>query len=140
MLKITHTALLLTLLGAGTAFAADTKVIDHHLTAIKAGNLEGVLSDYAPDVVIVTTPGMLSPDGVFIGPQIRKMFATLTDKDHLPGVKTLQTRYQAAGADTTIMHWVQEKGTAKEVSGYDVFVVRGGKIVFQSVTLGAAKK
>jgi len=38
------------------------------------------------------------------------------------------------------MHWVQFKGTPKEISGYDVFVVRSGKIVFQSVTVNPAKK
>jgi hypothetical protein len=35
---------------------------------------------------------------------------------------------------------VQFKGTPKEISGYDVFVVRDGKIVFQSVTVNPAKK
>ena len=38
------------------------------------------------------------------------------------------------------MRWVQFKGTPKEVSGYDVFVIRGGKVVFQTVTVNAAKK
>ena len=38
------------------------------------------------------------------------------------------------------MHWVQFKGTPKELSGTDVFVVRGGKVVFQTVTVNAAKK
>ena len=37
------------------------------------------------------------------------------------------------------MQWVQNKGTAKEVSGYDVFVTRGGKVVFQTVTINAKK-
>ena len=41
--------------------------------------------------------------------------------------------------DTTIMHWVQFGGTPKEVSGYDVFVIRGGKVVFQTVTVNAKK-
>jgi hypothetical protein len=38
------------------------------------------------------------------------------------------------------MHWVQYKGTPKEVSGYDVFVTRDGKIVFQTVIVNSAKK
>ena len=32
------------------------------------------------------------------------------------------------------------KGTPKEVSGHDVFVVRGGKVVFQAVIVDPAKK
>jgi hypothetical protein len=144
MLKLTHTTILLALLGAAAALpawaAADAKVLDHHVANMKSGNLEGVLSDYSPDAVVVTPAGMITPDGVFVGAEARKLFSVLTDKDHLPGNKTMQSRYQSAGADTSVMHWVQFKGTPKEVSGYDVFVVRGGKIVFQTVIVNAAKK
>jgi hypothetical protein len=140
MLKTMHTAILLTLISAGAAYAADTKILDHHVVNMKAGNLEAVLSDYAPDAVVVTPAGMISPDGVFVGSETRKLFSVLTDKDHLPGNKTMQTRYENLGAGTTLMHWVQFKGTPKEVSGYDVFVVRGGKIFFQTVIVDAAKK
>lgn len=141
MLKITHAAVLLALLGAIPAWAgADTKVLNHHVANMKAGDLNGVLSDYAPDAVVVTPAGMITPDGVFVGSEIRKLFSILTDKDHLPGNKTMQTRYENAGADTSVMQWVQFKGTPKEVSGYDVFVVRGGKVAFQTVTVNAAKK
>jgi ketosteroid isomerase-like protein len=144
MQKIMQAVILSTLMGTlpgtGAAYAADTKVVDHHVAAIKAGNLEGVLSDYAADAVVVTPAGMITPSGVFVGADTRKLFSVLTDKDHLPGVKSMQTRYVSAGPDTTIMHWVQFKGTPKEVDGHDVFVVRGGKIVFQSVTVDDTKK
>jgi len=144
MHKTMHAAILSTLLTAGAALpalaAADTKVLDHHVANMKSGNLEAVLSDYSPDAVIVTPAGMVTPDGVFVGPEARTLFRVLTGKDNLPGNKTMQTRYQSAGADTSIMHWVQFKGTPKEISGYDVFVVRSGKIVFQSVTVNPAKK
>lgn len=144
MHKTMHAAILSTLLTAGAALpafaAADTKVLDHHVANMKSGNLEAVLSDYSPDAVVVTPAGMVTPDGVFVGAEVRSLFRVLTGKDNLPGNKTMQTRYQSAGADTSIMHWVQFKGTPKEVSGYDVFVVRGGKIVFQSVTVNPSKK
>jgi hypothetical protein len=127
-------------LGAGSAIAADTKVLDHHVANMKTGNLEGVLSDYAPDAVVVVPPGLANANGVFVGLETRKLFSVLTDKDNLPGIKTMQTRYESAGPDTTVMHWVQFKGTPKEVTGHDVFVVRGGKVVFQSVTVDPGKK
>ena len=127
-------------LGAGSAIAADTKVLDHHVANMKTGNLEGVLSDYAPDAVVVAPPGLANANGVFVGSETRKLFSVLTDKDNLPGIKTMQTRYESAGPDTTVMYWVQFKGTPKEVTGHDVFVVRGGKVVFQSVTVDPAKK
>jgi hypothetical protein len=138
MLKIMLAAILLSV--AGTAYAADTKILDHHVANMKSGNLEGVLSDYAPDAVIVTPAGMVSPNGVFVGKAISKLFSVLTSKDNLPGNKTMQTTYETLGPDTTMMRWVQFKGTPKELSGYDVFVVRGGKVVFQTVTVNAAKK
>jgi hypothetical protein len=144
MPKIMHTAILFSLLGATAmllpAQAADTAVLDHHVANMKSGNLEGVLSDYAPDAVVVTPAGMISPNGVFVGKDTRKLFKVLTSKDSLPGNKTMETRYESLGPDTTLMHWVQFKGTPKELSGYDVFVVRGGKVVFQTVTVNAAKK
>jgi hypothetical protein len=142
MKKITHAALLSTLLAAppGIAHAADTKVLDHHVANMKSGDLEAVLSDYAPNAVIVTPAGMVSPNGVFVGKDARRLFTALTSKDSLPGNKTMETKYEPLSADTTLMRWVQFKGTAKEVSGYDVFVIRSGKVVFQSVTVNPAKK
>jgi len=144
MHKTMHAAIVSTLLMAGAASpalaAADTKVLDHHVANMKAGNLEQVLSDYAPYSVVVVPAGMVTPDGVFVGSETRTLFRFLTNKDNLPGNKTMQTRYQNVGPDTSIMHWVQYKGTPKEISGYDVFVTRDGKIVFQTVIVNSAKK
>jgi len=139
-----HAAILSTLLTAGAALpalaAADTKILDHHVANMKAGNLEQVLSDYAPYSVVVVPAGMVTPDGVFVGAETRTLFRFLTNKDNLPGNKTMQTKYQNVGPDTSIMHWVQYKGTPKELSGYDVFVTRDGKIVFQTVIVNSSKK
>ena len=138
MLKFLSAAILVAMTSSVWA-GADTKVLDHHVANMKSGNLEAVLSDYSPDAVIVTPAGAFSPDGVFVGAEIRKLFTILTAKDNLLGNKTMQTKYQNAGADTSIMQLVQNKSTAKEVSGYDVFVTRGGKVVFQTVTINAKK-
>ena len=140
MSRTAYAILLVSVMGAGSAAAADTKVLDRHVANMRAGNLEGVLADYAPDAVVVTPPGLANASGVFVGADARKLFSVLTDKDHVPGNKTMQTRYESAGPDTTLMYWVQFKGTPKEVSGHDVFVVRGGKVVFQTVIVDPAKK
>src|SRR6185369_15225148 len=100
MKNILSAAAMTVLLGASAAYAADTKVLDHHVANMKSGNLEAVLSDYSPDAVVVTPAGMISPDGVFVGSETRKLFSVLTGKDSLPGNKTMQTRYENAGADT----------------------------------------
>ena len=140
MTRTAFAVLLVSVLGVGNAAAADYTVLDRHVANMKAGNLEGVLSDYAPDAVVVTPPGLANASGVFVGADARKLFSVLTDKDHVRGNRTMETRYESAGPDTTLMHWVQFKGTPEEVSGHDVFVVRGGKVVFQSVTVDPAKK
>ena len=137
-MKIVYAAIAFALMGASTAYA-DTKVLDHHVTHMKTGNLAEVLSDYAPDAVIVTPAGMISPNGVFFGKDARKLFSVLTAKENLPGNKTMQVTYESLAPDTTLMRWVQYKGTPKQVSGQDVFVIRGNKIVFQTVSVDAKK-
>jgi ketosteroid isomerase-like protein len=140
MLKISILAF--ALVGAAAAWAADasTQVIDHHVANMKSGNIDGILSDYAPDAVVVTPAGMANPSGVFVGKDTRKLFSVLAAPKNLPGNKTMQTHYTSLGADTTRMEWVQSKGTPREVSGYDVFVIRGGKIVFQAVIVNPSPK
>ena len=138
-MKIVYAAIAFALLGASAAFAADNKVLDHHVTHMKTGNLEEVLSDYAPDAVIVTPAGMISPNGVFVGKDARKLFSVLTSKENLPGNKTMQVSYESLAPDTTLMRWVQYKGTPKQLSGHDVFVIRGNKIIFQTVSVDAKK-
>jgi hypothetical protein len=138
-MKIANAAFAFVLLSSGAAMA-DTKVLEHHVAQMKTGNLEAVLSDYAPNAVIVTPPGAMSKSGVFIGKDARTLFAILTNKENLPGNKTMQVSYENLGPDTTLMRWVQYKGTPKQLSGHDVFVVRGGKIVFQTVSIDPPKK
>jgi ketosteroid isomerase-like protein len=138
-MKIAFAALALVLCVSAPAFAAD-KVLEHHVAQMKTGDLEAVLSDYAPNAVVVTPAGMISPSGVFIGKDTRKLFSVLTNKENLPGNKTMQVTYETLAPDTTLMRWVQYKGTPKQMSGYDVFVIRGGKIVFQTVSIDPPKK
>ena len=134
------TAAVLALLALPAFGAGNTDVLDHHVANMKAGNLDGVLSDYAPDAVVVFPAGLISPSGVFAGANVRKLFSVLTDKDHVPGNKTMQSRYETIAPDTVKMTWVQFKGTTQEVSGYDVFVIRGGKVAFQTVIINPAPK
>lgn len=122
------------------ASAADTAILDRHVANMKSGNIDGIVADYAPDAVIVTPAGMVSPSGVFVGKDARKLFSVLAAPKNLPANKTMQTKYEDLGAGTTKMSWVQNKGTKDQVSGYDIFVVRGGKIAYQTVIVDPAKK
>lgn len=129
-----------TLLGLGAAQAADTAILDRHVANMKSGNIDGILADYASDAVVVHPAGLISPSGVFIGKDGRKLFSVLAAPKNLPANKTMQVKYEDVGLGVTKMDWVQSKGTKDEVAGYDIFVVRNGKIAFQSVTIYPAKK
>jgi ketosteroid isomerase-like protein len=136
-------------LTAGMAFAADTSqaVLDRHVAAMKAGNLDAVMADYADNAVVIAphgiAPGQTSVSGndVFAGKaNIRKFFAVLTDKDHNPGAKAMTVKYETRGNDTTIMRWVQFGGTKQEVAGNDTWVIRDGKVIAQVVAVDPAPK
>lgn len=128
-----------TLLSLGAAQAADTAILDRHVANMKSGNIPGIVADYASDAVIVTPAGMVSPSGVFVGKDVPKLFNVLAAPKNVPGNKTMQTSYEDLGSGATKMTWVQFKGSKDEVSGYDIFVVRGGKIAYQTVVVNSKK-
>ena len=141
MLKTARTAILLACLAPASAFAAGiTDVLDHHVAGMKSGDVAAVVSDYAPDAVVVTPAGMVSPSGVFVGRDVSKLFKVLAGPKSVPGNKTMQTRYETLAPDTVKMTWVEFKGTNQEVSGYDIFVIRGGKVAYQTVIVNPTPK
>ena len=122
-------------------------VLDRHVVGVKQGNVDMVMADYADDAVLITPHGIVpgqtdvAGNNVFAGKaNVRKFFVVLADKDHLADVKTMEATYQSLGSDVTLMHWVQYKGTPKEVRGTDTWVIRNGKILFQMVAVQPAKK
>ena len=128
-------------LGAALAVSAatPTQVVQHHVAMMKKGDLAAIMSDYAGNTVVIAPPGLVRGQaakgvGVFVGAtDARRVFATLTDKDHHPGVRTMETSIVAGGQDIARLRWVQFKGTPQQVSGEDIFVVRGGKIAYQAI-------
>ena len=46
-------------------------------------------------------PGIYSGRG-----QAQRVFATLTDKDHHPGIKGMETTIEPVGPDSAILYWV----------------------------------
>jgi ketosteroid isomerase-like protein len=133
--------------GATAASAATpVQVVQHHVAMMKKGDLKAIMSDYAANAVVITPNGLVrgqtpaSGAGVFSGiDNARRVFATLTDKDHHPGVVTMQTRIEPDGNDVALLHWTQFKGTPQQVTGEDVFVVRGNKILYQAILVDSAK-
>jgi hypothetical protein len=146
-LVLAAAALSLTLSGA--AFAADSAkvVLDRHVAAMKAGDLKAVMADYADNTLVIApngiAPGQTNVNGVnvFDGKaNATKLFAVLTAKANAPAMASMTSTYEMKGSDTVLMHWVQFKGTPKEVVGTDIWVIRDGKIITQVVTVAPPKK
>jgi len=134
-------AVVMSLSLAGGAYAATpAQVVARHVESMKVGKLQPIMNDYAANTVVVTPEGLVANQKPAKGPgiysgraQAQRVFATLTDKDHHPGIKGMETTIEPAGPDSAILHWVQFKGTPQQVSGKDAFIVRGDKIVFQAI-------
>ena len=63
----------------------------------------------------------------------------LTDKDHFAAARSMEPLIEQLSDEVAILHWKQFPGTPREVSGLDIFVVRNGKVVIQSVYVDPAK-
>jgi ketosteroid isomerase-like protein len=113
---------------------ADMKAaLDRHVVAVKAGDVEGVLADYADDATMVLMPGDLAPKGALVGKtEVRKFFDWLKTPEVLPGAQSMAVTTEKIGPNTMYFHFTQFPGTPKEVKGYDIYVFRDGKIVFQT--------
>jgi ketosteroid isomerase-like protein len=127
--------------------ASTQEVLDHHEATMKAGDLDGVMEDYADDAVLVAPAGVVpgEPDvagtNLFVGKEnIRKFFAVLTNAENNPAVKSMVATYEIKDHGTALMHWAQWPGTDKEVAGTDVWVIRDGKVQSQVVLIKPARK
>ncbi|CAN5713317.1 hypothetical protein BH11PSE6_BH11PSE6_10280 [soil metagenome] len=139
----------LSLLAAVPAYAADRspeQVVKDHVASMKSADVDKVMSDYADDTVVITPPGLVpgqtpaNAPGVYSGKaNARKVFVVLTGKDSIEGIRAMETIVEPLGGDVALLRWMQFRGTPKQVSGIDVFVVRGDRIVVQDIVLDPAK-
>jgi len=108
---------------------ASTKdVLDHHLTSFGEGNLDGILSDYAPGAVMFTRDRVLR--GI---DAIRPLFQALIAEFGKPGARFTMNQQFIEGNYGYIL-WTGETSANVYELGTDTFVVRDGKIVAQSFT------
>jgi len=101
-------------------------VLENHLASFAQGNLEGILSDYAPTAVLFTPNGPLAGIGA-----IRPLFEGLLAEFAKPGA-SFEMRHQAIEGDYAYILWAAETADNVYEFATDTFVVRDGKIVAQS--------
>lgn len=106
-------------------------VVDRHIASFAAGDLDGILSDFAPEAVVFT------PDGVLKNPaSIRSLYADLLAEFSKPGADFRLHSTEAHGDHAYIL-WTADTADQVYELATDTFFVRDGKIVVQSF---AAKK
>lgn len=108
--------------------ATTQEVLAHHLGCFAAGDLDGVLSDYAPGAVLFTRDRPLRGADA-----IRPLFAALIAEFAKPGAR-LRMRQQFIEGDYGYILWTAETSENVYELGTDTFVVRDGRIVAQSFT------
>jgi ketosteroid isomerase-like protein len=114
--------------------ASTEDILDNHLKAFGRGDLNGVLSDYAPGAVFFTKNGALK--GV---DAIRPLFETLIAEFGKSGA-TFNMKKQLVEGDYAYILWTAETADNVYEMATDTFVVRDGKIVAQSFTAKATTK
>ena len=108
------------------------EVLERHLKCLGAGDLEGFLADFAPQVVVFRPVGFAGPGGVAKGlTAIRPVFSAVLAEFARPGTR-FEIRQQEIEGDYAYIVWDAETADNIYEPGSDTFVVREGKIVFQS--------
>ena len=106
--------------------ASTTDVLDHHIKCFGEGDLEGILSDYAPGAVLFT------PDGPLRGiDEIRPFFQKMLAEFGKPGTAFSMKQRSVVG-DFSYVVWTAETADNVYEMGTDTQVVRDVKIVAQS--------
>lgn len=100
------------------------EVVGHHLEAIGAGDLEGLLSDYAPDAVVIT------PNGTFSGTdEIKAFFEGFISSLPEGFIENFVVDVNEASGEYGYITW--HSGDAAPL-GTDTFHVVNGKFAMQS--------
>jgi len=111
---------------SGQKMKSTEAVVKNHLKCFGEGDLEGILSDYAPAAVLFTT------DGILRGREaIRELFVAMLAEFGQPGTAfTLQELL--VDGDHAFISWTAETSDHLYELGTDTFYVPDGKIAVQS--------
>ena len=101
------------------------EVFQHHAEVLIAGDLEGIVSDYADDAVFITPAGALhGKDGVREG--FTKLLADVPSADWAVPTQIFE-------GDVLFIEWSADSASTRVEDGIDTFVFRDGLIRVQTV-------
>jgi hypothetical protein len=109
-----------------TGMTSTKDIIDNHIQRFRAGDIEGVLADYAPDAILFTPTGPLRGRS-----EIKNLFKTLLAEFGKPGASdNVQTAFFEG--DYGYIVWNAETADNVYELATDTFVIKNGKIAVQS--------
>ena len=101
------------------------EIFQHHAEVLIAGDLEGIVSDYADDAVFITPAGTLhGKDGVREG--FTKLLEDVPSADWAVPTQIFE-------GDVLFIEWKAVAANSKATDGIDTFVFRDGEIAVQTV-------
>jgi len=102
------------------------EVVDHHLQSFDDGDVEGILSDYAPGAILFT------PDGPLKGAEaMRPLYQAMIAEFGKPGA-AFHMKQQSVEGEYAYIVWTAETADNVYELATDTFIVRNGKILAQS--------
>jgi uncharacterized protein (TIGR02246 family) len=108
------------------------EVFRHHAQALGAGDLEGIVADYADDAVFITPGGVLrGQDGVRKG--FTQLLADVPDA-------AWDIRTEIYEGDVLFLEWAADAAATRVEDGIDTFVFRDGMIRVQTVRYSLQRK
>jgi ketosteroid isomerase-like protein len=103
------------------------QIVEHHLGALGAGNLDAILSDYTDASILI------SPDGALRGRQaIRGFFEGALASLFKPGTYEFTMDTLHVVDDVAYIVWHANCASAEIVFATDTFLIKNGKIAAQT--------
>jgi ketosteroid isomerase-like protein len=110
----------------GAASESTAMVLERHLRALGAGDPDALLADYAPDAVLCL------PDQTVKGIEALRAFFAQIGPLFPVGQTQFEVLRQEVHGDRGYVAWRASSPALDPSGGADTFVIRNGKIVFQS--------
>lgn len=102
-------------------------VLDHHLQALAAGDVDEILKDYTQQSV------MIEPNGTHRGlSELRAFFEPLLEGLFRPGSYDITMDRSTVEGDVAYIVWHSRNDNVDISLGTDTFVIRDGKIAVQT--------
>jgi ketosteroid isomerase-like protein len=106
---------------------ATKDVLDHHLAAFGAGDVDEILKDYTDDSRLITANGTI----VGLGP-LREAFTGFFGGLFAPGTYEFTLDAERIEGEVAFITWHATCASSDIPLGVDTFLVRDGKIVVQT--------